>query len=110
MLARRLAELNLSGSGLFFFRELGVPFLSHTYFYMAVPDWDIPLFQVTRLPCLIHRSWVLHSFLIPIGGLGITLWLSRHTTLTHWQSYCEMERSGWLWASVRTCCGMRCCL
>jgi hypothetical protein len=41
---------------------------------MAIPDWDIPLYKWTRLPFLIHRSWLFHSAILPIaillGSLG----------------------------------------
>lgn len=69
-------------SGLFFFRKLGIPLLSHTYFYMAVPDWDIPLYQWTRLRFLIHRSWLFHSVLLPMGWLALWLWFSQNPALT----------------------------
>lgn len=71
-----LIMLVWGASGLFMFRKLGVPFLSHTFFYMAVPDWDIPLQRATGLRLLIHRSWLFHSVLIPMGLLGAWLWLA----------------------------------
>ena len=80
-----LIMLVWGASGLFFFRKLGVPILSHTYFYMAFPDWDIPLYQATRLPFLVHRSWLFHSVLIPMGLLGIWLWLSQQSPTTNFQ-------------------------
>jgi hypothetical protein len=80
-----LIMLVWGASGLFFFRKLGVPILSHTYFYMAFPDWDIPLYQATRLPFLVHRSWLFHSVLIPMGLLGIWLWLSQQSLSTNLQ-------------------------
>lgn len=80
-----LIMLIWGASGLFFFRQLDVPFLSHTFFYMAVPDWDIPLYRALRWPLLLHRSWLFHSVLIPMGGLGVWLWLSRQSQLTQRQ-------------------------
>jgi hypothetical protein len=50
--------------------------LSHTFFYMAVPDWDIPLQRATGLRLLIHRSWLFHSVLIPMGLMGVWFWTS----------------------------------
>jgi hypothetical protein len=73
-----LIMLVWGASGLFFFRKLGLPLLSHTFFYMAFPDWDIPLYKATGLRWLIHRSWLFHSVLIPMGLLGIWLWFSRN--------------------------------
>jgi hypothetical protein len=73
-------------SGLFVFRKLGVPLLSHTFFYMAFPDWDIPLYKTTGLRLLIHRSWLFHSVLIPTGLLGVWIWLSQKTTTTQFQT------------------------
>ena len=72
-------------SGLFLFRKLGIPLLSHTAFYMAVPDWDLPLYKLTRLRFLIHRSWPFHSVLIPLLLLGLWLWLSRQPGWHRWQ-------------------------
>lgn len=72
-----LIMLIWGASGLFFFRRMGVPLLSHTFFYMALPDWDIPLYQALRLPLLIHRSWLFHSVLIPMGLLGAWVGLSQ---------------------------------
>ncbi len=69
-------------SGLFFFRKLAIPFLSHTFFYMAFPDWDIPLYDSTGLRFLIHRSWLFHSVLIPLGLLGLWFWLARQPPTT----------------------------
>lgn len=65
-----LVMLIWGASGLFFFRKLGIPLLSHTFFYMAFPDWDIPLYKATGLRLLIHRSWLFHSVLLPMGLLG----------------------------------------
>ncbi|MGK7926866.1 MAG: hypothetical protein AB4290_16765 [Spirulina sp.] len=56
-------------SGLFFFRLLQVPILEGQFFYMAIPDWDIPLYKITKFSFLLHRSWLFHSVLIPIGLL-----------------------------------------
>lgn len=61
-------------SGLFFFRKLHIPVLSHQFFYMAVPDWDIPLYNWTRLRFLIHRSWLFHSALFPLSLLILSWW------------------------------------
>ena len=69
-----LIMLIWGASGLFFFRKLHIPILSNDFFYMAVPDWDIPLYNWTRLRFLIHRSWLVHSALLPIGLLFISLW------------------------------------
>jgi hypothetical protein len=80
-----LVMLIWGASGLFFFRKLGVPLLSGTFFYMAFPDWDIPLYNATGLRFLIHRSWLFHSVLIPMGGLGGWLWFAPRLTLTTWQ-------------------------
>jgi hypothetical protein len=77
-----LVMLIWGASGLFFFRKLGIPLLSHTLFYMAFPDWDIPLYQTLRWPILIHRSWLFHSTLIPMGLLGLWVWISQRSTLT----------------------------
>jgi hypothetical protein len=49
---------------------------------MAFPDWDIPLYESTGLRFLIHRSWLFHSVLIPMGMLGIWLWLSRQSSVS----------------------------
>ncbi|MDB9529798.1 hypothetical protein PN498_27675 [Oscillatoria sp. CS-180] len=80
-----LITLVWGASGLFFFRKLGIPGLSHTFFYMAFPDWDIPLYKATGLKLLIHRSWLFHSILIPMALLGVWLWLSRVPSIAHWQ-------------------------
>ena len=80
-----LIMLVWGASGLFFFRKLGLPVLSHTFFYMAFPDWDIPLYKITGLRFLIHRSWLFHSVLIPMGLLGLWFWLSRHPLTTRTQ-------------------------
>jgi hypothetical protein len=69
-----LIMLIWGASGLFFFRKLHIPILSNDFFYMAVPDWDIPLYNWTRLRFLIHRSWLFHSALLPISLLFISLW------------------------------------
>lgn len=79
--ARRLNPLAFTlmlvwgASGLFFFRLLGIPVLSGQLFYMAVPDWDIPLLQWTGWSFLAHRSWLFHSVAIPaaIFGLAVAL-------------------------------------
>ncbi|HEY9877424.1 MAG TPA: hypothetical protein V6D29_03155, partial [Leptolyngbyaceae cyanobacterium] len=77
-----LIMLIWGASGLFFFRKMGIPLLSHTFFYMAVPDWDIPLYRGTGLRFLIHRSWLFHSVLLPMGLLGLWLWFSQNRTLS----------------------------
>ncbi|WP_035984238.1 hypothetical protein [Leptolyngbya sp. KIOST-1] len=87
-----LLMLIWGASGLFFFRKLGVPVLSGTLFYMAFPDWDIPLYNATGLRLLIHRSWLFHSVLIPLAMLGGWLWLAQIPTLTAWQK----TATGWL--------------
>lgn len=69
-----LIMLIWGASGLFFFRKLNIPVLSNDFFYMAVPDWDIPLYNWTRFRFLIHRSWLFHSALLPIGLLLISFW------------------------------------
>jgi len=69
-----LIMLIWGASGLFFFRKLHIPVLSNDFFYMAVPDWDIPLYNWTGLRFLIHRSWLFHSALFPIGLLLFSLW------------------------------------
>lgn len=80
-----LLMLVWGASGLFLFRKLGIPLLSHTAFYMAVPDWDLPLYKLTRFRFLIHRSWSFHSVLIPLLLLGLWLWLSRRPGVPRWQ-------------------------
>ena len=90
-----LIMLMWGASGLFFFRKLGIPILSHTAFYMAVPDWDLPLYQATRLRFLIHRSWLFHSTLLPLALFRImavaeaiaipsSMADSAHEQLTRW--------------------------
>ncbi len=68
-------------SGLFFFRMLHIPVIDNTYFYMAIPDWDIPLRRLTGLPLLTHRSWLFHSTLLPMGLLGLWIGIGRKTEL-----------------------------
>ena len=80
-----LIMLIWGASGLFFFRKMGVPLLSGTFFYMAFPDWDIPLYDATGLLFLIHRSWLFHSVIIPMGMLGGWFWLSQRQRLNQWQ-------------------------
>ncbi|MEM6521901.1 MAG: hypothetical protein AAF722_21520 [Cyanobacteria bacterium P01_C01_bin.70] len=82
-----LIMLVWGASGLFFFRKLGIPFFSHTFFYMAIADWDIPLYKATGLKFLIHRSWLFHSVIIPVGLLSVWIGLSRQplkTSLQRW--------------------------
>lgn len=69
-----LIMLIWGASGLFFFRKLHIPILDHDFFYMAVPDWDIPLYNWSRFRFLIHRSWLFHSVLLPVGFIIISLW------------------------------------
>ncbi|PSN17965.1 hypothetical protein C7271_14990 [filamentous cyanobacterium CCP5] len=80
-----LIMLIWGASGLFFFRKLGIPLLSGTFFYMAVPDWDIPLYEATGLRFLIHRSWLFHSVILPMGLLGGWFWLSQRQLQSVWQ-------------------------
>ena len=80
-----LIMLIWGASGLFFFRKLGIPLLSGTFFYMAVPDWDIPLYDATGLRFLIHRSWLFHSVLLPMGLLGGWFWCSQQRYVSPWQ-------------------------
>ena len=88
-------------SGLFFFRKLGIPLLSGTFFYMAVPDWDIPLYNATGLRVLIHRSWLFHSVLIPVGLLGGWFWCSQQRYLSQGQrSWVNLLRDSAIGLSV----------
>jgi hypothetical protein len=80
-----LSMLVWGASGLFFFRKLGIPILRGTFFYMAFPDWDIPLYQWTGFKFLIHRSWLFHSVLIPTAALGGWVWLMQRSRLAQWQ-------------------------
>lgn len=74
-----LVMLIWGASGLFIFRKLHVPILSGDFFYLAVPDWDIPLYNWTRWRFLIHRSWMFHSVLLPMGLLLTSFWgVDRH--------------------------------
>jgi len=75
-------------SGLFLFRKMNIPILSHQLFYMAIPDWDIPLYQWTRLRFLIHRSWLFHSTIISTSILTIYFFaaIKKLTFPTSWQS------------------------
>lgn len=96
-----LIMLIWGASGLFFFRKLGIPLLSHTFFYMAFPDWDIPLYQATGLRLLIHRSWLFHSVLIPMGLLGCWLLASRKPVYASLQSWLlRLLRDGTIGLSV----------
>lgn len=88
-------------SGLFFFRKLGIPILSNTFFYMAFPDWDIPLYQATGLRLLLHRSWLFHSVLIPMVVLAGWLWFMQRPGLATWQkSPANLVRDGAIGLSV----------
>ncbi|MGK7905076.1 MAG: hypothetical protein AB4352_27455 [Hormoscilla sp.] len=72
-------------SGLFIFRKLHVPVLSGDLFYMAVPDWDIPLYNWTRWRFLLHRSWMFHSVLLPVGLLFVSLWKMHPSRSPAWK-------------------------
>jgi len=74
-------------SGLFLFRKLGIPLLSHQLFYMAFPDWDIPIYNATRLRFLLHRSWLFHSVLIPMGFGGVWFWFRQKRELNRIQNF-----------------------
>ncbi|WP_017298099.1 hypothetical protein [Nodosilinea nodulosa] len=87
-----LIMLIWGASGLFFFRQLDVPLLSNTFFYMAFPDWDIPLYQGTGLRLLLHRSWLFHSVLMPMAALAGWLWFMQHPRLAAWQK----DLAGWV--------------
>lgn len=88
-------------SGLFFFRKLGVPLLSGTFVYMAFPDWDIPLYNATGLRFLIHRSWLFHSVLIPMGLLSGWFWFVQRPALEAWQkTAANLVRDGAIGLSV----------
>jgi hypothetical protein len=69
-----LIMLIWGASGLFFFRKLHIPILDNDFFYMAVPDWDIPLYNWSHVRFIIHRSWLFHSVLLPMGFILISLW------------------------------------
>lgn len=79
-----LVMLIWGASGLFFFRKLNIPVLFHDFFYMAVPDWDIPLYNWMRFRFLIHRSWLFHSVLLPIGLLLISFWGINRSFIWKW--------------------------
>jgi hypothetical protein len=49
-----------------------IPILENQFFYMAIPDWDIPLYKITKFSFLLHRSWLFHSVLLPIGLLSMS--------------------------------------
>jgi hypothetical protein len=96
-----LIMLIWGASGLFFFRKLGIPMLSGTFFYMAFPDWDIPLYQWTGFRLLIHRSWLFHSVLIPMAVLGGWAWFIQRPRLATWQkSLANLVRDGAIGLSV----------
>ncbi|MFB2970548.1 hypothetical protein ACE1CD_16385 [Aerosakkonema sp. BLCC-F183] len=80
-------------SGLFFFRKLHIPILSNEFFYMAVPDWDIPLYNWTRLRFLLHRSWLFHSALLPLGLLIFSWW-----GMTRSLSHSPANHRWWQWS------------
>ncbi|MBE9159859.1 hypothetical protein IQ265_23930 [Nodosilinea sp. LEGE 06152] len=96
-----LIMLVWGASGLFFFRNLGIPILSGTFFYMAFLDWDIPLYQWTGFKFLIHRSWLFHSVLIPMAALGGWVWLMQQSRLAQWQkSLANWVRDGAIGLSI----------
>ena len=96
-----LIMLVWGASGLFFFRKLGIPILSGTFFYMAFPDWDIPLYQWSGLRLLIHRSWLFHSVLIPTAVLGGWVWFMQRPRLDLWQkTLANLVRDGAMGLSV----------
>lgn len=85
-----LVMLIWGASGLFFFRKLHIPLLSGDLFYMATPDWDIPLYNLTRLRFLLHRSWLFHSILIPAGLMALSWWqLSSDRPQRFWRGVME---------------------
>ncbi len=79
-------------SGLFLFRKLNIPVLSGDIFYMAVPDWDIPLYNSTRFRFLIHRSWLFHSALLPLVLLVTSWWGMQHS-----RSQFNNSHQWWRW-------------
>ncbi|MCL1464926.1 hypothetical protein [Argonema galeatum] len=87
-----LVMLIWGASGLFFFRKLHIPVLSDQFFYMAVPDWDIPLYNWTRFRFLIHRSWLFHSTLFPLGLLILSWWGMKRD-----RSYSDSSNQWWRW-------------
>ncbi|MCL1469929.1 hypothetical protein [Argonema antarcticum] len=87
-----LVMLIWGASGLFFFRKLHIPVLSDQFFYMAVPDWDIPLYNWTRFRFLIHRSWLFHSTLFPLGLLILSWWSMKRD-----RSYSDSSHQWWWW-------------
>jgi len=88
-------------SGLFLFRKLSIPLLSHQMFYMAFPDWDIPIYNATRLRFLIHRSWLFHSVLIPVTFGWLWFWLRQKSGLNHLQKFgLDLLRDGAIGLSV----------
>lgn len=96
-----LIMLVWGASELFFFRKLGVPILSGTLFYMAFPDWDIPLYQWLGLRLLIHRSWLFHSVLIPSAVLDGWVWFMQRPRLELWQkTLANLVRDGAMGLSV----------
>ena len=96
-----LVMLIWGASGLFVFRKLGIPILSGTFFYMAFPDWDIPLYNWSGLRFLIHRSWLFHSVLIPLALLGWWVWLSPRARYGQWQhTVANLLRDGAMGLSV----------
>lgn len=50
-------------SGWFWFRPLRIPILSSIWLYMAIPDWDILLYRLTKDKIFLHRSFFYHSVL-----------------------------------------------
>ncbi len=94
-----LVFLIWGASGLFFFRLLHVPVLSGQLFYMAIPDWDIPLSQWTRWSFLMHRSWLFHSAILPIAILFGSLWQLQTERSRFWR----WVRDGAMGLSVGMC-------
>jgi len=87
-----LVMLIWGSSGLFLFRKLHIPILEGDFFYMAVPDWDILLYNWTRLTFLIHRSWLFHSVLLPISLMIVSFWGINHHSFNRNRQWFK-----WLW-------------
>lgn len=47
------------------------------FFYLAIPDWDIPLYSWTNWDFLIHRSYLFSSTILPIAYIGSSWLLSK---------------------------------
>jgi hypothetical protein len=101
-----LLMLLWGASGLFFFRILHLPILSHQLFYMAFPDWDIPISRLPGLGFLMHRSWLFHSVIISTAILSIctVLIIQGNMNHTRWQSnLLHWCRDGAIGLSVGIC-------